>query len=99
MNGAMWHATSATMTSNSARSTRTPPWRSASVTTPTGSDTQLRIPGALRGDERRAAGRGEVGLGLAIDNLQLDADLFTDCVQKFGAVNRRPAGFGGVPGC
>ena len=85
--------------------TVTPPWRSASVTTPIGSETQASTSGcggpcsigahaaephqlrraaadveqdhALRRriDQRRAAGRGKPRLGLAIDDLELDADL------------------------
>ena len=91
-----------------------PPWRSASVTTPTGSDTQLlhhrlRRPAPrrlrlgeqdelgraaadveqddaarLRVDQRRAAGGGEIGLGLAVDDLELDADPVADDREELG---------------
>jgi hypothetical protein len=52
-------------------------------------------PRGLRIDQRRAAGGGEPGLGLAVDDLEIDADLRAHAVQEVDAVPGRSAGFGG----
>ena len=49
----------------------------------------------LRIKERRAAGGGELGLGLAVDDLELEPDLGGDAGAKLGAVGGRAAGLGG----
>src|SRR5262245_27298502 len=43
-------------------------------------------------DERRAAGGGKLGLGLAVDDLEIEPDLVRDTGAEFGAVLRRAAG-------
>src|SRR5262245_6392541 len=43
-------------------------------------------------DERRAAGGGKLGLGLAVDDLEIEPDLVRDAGAEFGSVLRRAAG-------
>ena len=45
-------------------------------------------------DQRRAAGGGQPRLGLAIDDLQFDADLAADALQEIETVAGRAAGLG-----
>ena len=49
----------------------------------------------LRIHQRRAAGGGEVGLGLAVDDLELDADALADDGEELGAVLGGAASFRG----
>ncbi len=48
----------------------------------------------LRIDQRRAAGCGQPGFGLAVDDFELDPDLVSHPFEEFEPVARRPAGFG-----
>ena len=45
-------------------------------------------------DQRRAAGRGKPRLGLAVDDLEIDADLVADALEEIEAVAGRAAGLG-----
>ena len=51
-------------------------------------------PRASRIDQRRAAGGGEVGLGLAVDDLEIDADLVADHLEEFRAIGGGAARLG-----
>ncbi len=51
-------------------------------------------PSASRIDQRRAAGGGQLGLGLAVDDFELEPDLLGDAGAEFAAVCGRAAGFG-----
>ena len=51
-------------------------------------------PVGLRVDQRRAAGRGQRRFGLAVDDFELEADLFGDAGTELGAVLSGAAGLG-----
>ena len=48
----------------------------------------------IRAHQRRAADRGQLRLGLAIDDFQLDPDLLGDADEEMLAILGRPAGLG-----